>query len=194
MSNIISITKGRGNQTLLGSSQAYLTDSVLPAGLAVSYADVKDSPPLSLANKHLSLQELYPDLPEDSRMRRGMSLVERARLTLQNALIFDPTTSFFVFDQEIMRARAFLVKAFDYREIGEGYAALVNALIWAIGNRKPGSPSRRQINAIMSALDRLTNGPYMHFDTAMQVMDDLEDVDLDIEPPTLDILTAELDD
>jgi hypothetical protein len=57
MSNIISITKGRGNQTLLGSSQAYLTDSVLPAGLAVSYADVKDSPPLSLANKHLSLQE-----------------------------------------------------------------------------------------------------------------------------------------
>ena len=34
----------------------------------------------------------------------------------------------------------------------------------------------------------------MHFDTAMQIMDDLEDADLDIEPQTLDILTAELDD
>jgi hypothetical protein len=127
-------------------------------------------------------------------MLKGLSLIERARTTLQNALLFDPSTSFFVFDQEIMRSRALLVKAFEYRDIGEGYAAVVNALIWGLVNRKPNSPSRRQISVISTALDRLTNGPYMHFDTAMQVMDDLEDADIEIEPPTLDLLTAELDD
>jgi hypothetical protein len=192
--NVILIDKRRGNQTPLESSHAYSTDSALPASLSVSYADIYNAPPLRPANKVLSLQQLYPELSEDSRMLRALNLIERARKTLQGALIFDPSTSFFVFDQEIMRSRALLVKAFEYRDIGEGYAALINALIWALGNRKPNSPSRRQTSVMSAALDRLTNGPYMQFDTAMQVMDELEDADLDIEPPTLDILTAELDD
>lgn len=191
--NVISIDKGRSNQTPLGSSLPYLSDSAVPAGLRVSYADASDVPPLGHATKFLSLQQLYPDLSEESRMLKGLSLIERARVTLQKALIFDPSDNFFVFDQEVMKSRALLVKAFEYRDIGEGYAALVNALIWALGNRKPNTPSRRQINVISAAIDRLTNGPYIHFDTAMQVMDDLEDADLDIEPPTLDVLTAELD-
>jgi len=192
--NVISISKGRSSQTPVETSQAYLSDSVVPASLKVSYAEVYDAPPPGPGMKSLSLQQLYPDLPEGSRMLKGLGLIERARVTLQNALAFDPLSSFFVFDQEIMRSRALLVKAFEYRDIGEGYAALVNALIWALANRKPNSPSRRQINVISAAVDRLTNGPYMHFDTAMQIMDDLEDADLDIEPPILDVLTEELDD
>jgi len=109
------------------------------------------------------------------------------------ALNFDPTTDFFQFDQEIMRARAIFLKAFMYRDIGEGYAALVNAVIWALANRKHGSPSRRQINVISSSMERLISGPYLHFDTSMQIMDDLEEADLDIEPLSLDMLTEEFD-
>jgi hypothetical protein len=127
-------------------------------------------------------------------MLKGLNLIERARVCLQNALKFDPSTEFFLFDQEVMKTRALLVKAFQYRNIGDGYAALVNAIIWALANRKPSQPSKRQISVISASLDRLTNGPYMHFDTAMQVMDEMEEADLDIEPPSLDILTAEFDD
>jgi hypothetical protein len=92
-----------------------------------------------------------------------------------------------------MRARAILLKAFVYRDIGEGYAAVVNAVIWALANRKPGLPSRRQINVILTSMGRLISGPYIHFDTSMQILDDLEEADLDIEPPSLDILIEGFD-
>jgi hypothetical protein len=192
--NVISIATGRGSQTPLGSSQPYTTDSAAPATLRILYAEVPDSLPAETHGRTLSPQQLYPEHFDDSRLLKALNLIERARVDLQNALSLDSSNDFFSFDQEIMRVRALLVKAFRYREIGEGYAALINAIIWALANRKPSSPSKRQINVISTSLDRLAKGPYMHFDTAMQVMDELEDADLSIEPPTLDILTAELDD
>ncbi|MGD0787115.1 MAG: hypothetical protein ABR898_03955 [Terracidiphilus sp.] len=193
-SNVVSIDKRRDNQTSLDSPQPYPTDSAVPATLLVLYAEVPSSHPPETTGRILSAQQLYLDHTDDSRLLRALNLVERARLSLQDALSFDPSNDFVSFDQEIMKTRALLLKAFRYREIGEGYAALVNAVIWALANRKPGSPSRRQVNVIATSLDRLTNGPYMHFDTSMQIMDDLEEAGLDIEPPSLDILTAELDD
>ena len=99
--NVVSIDQGRGNQTPVGSSQAYLSGSAAPASLKVSYAEHYDAPPTEPSKKSLSLQQLYPDLPEDSRMMKGLNLIERARATLQNALIFDPSANFFSFDQEI---------------------------------------------------------------------------------------------
>jgi hypothetical protein len=192
--NVVSINKGRDNLTPQGSSQPYVAGSAIRATFTASYNDVPDTHSAPSSDKVLNLQQLYPESSEDSRMLKGLNLIERARLNLRTSLDIDPVTSFFVFDQEIMKTRALLVKAFQFREIGEGYAALVNAVIWALGNREKASPSRRQINVISNSLDRLINGPYMHFDTAMQIMDELEDADLNIEPASLDLLTAELND
>jgi hypothetical protein len=158
------------------------------ATLPVAFAQVSDTLPAKLSGAPLSLQQLYPSQTDDSRQFKALNLLERARVTLLDALNFDPSANFLQFDQEIMRARAILLKAFMYRDIGDGYAAVVNAVIWALANRKSGSPSRRQINVISASMERLISGPYIHFDTSMQILDDLEGADLDIEPPSLDIL------
>jgi hypothetical protein len=192
--NVIAIEKGRGNQTPLGGVSAYSSSGAAPATLPVVYAEVPDSHRTETRGVNLSPRDLYPEFLDDSRLLKALGLIERIRLILQGALSLDPSDDFFSFDQEVMKARALLEKVFRYREIGEGFAALINANIWALANRSPGSPSKRQINTILASLDRLANGPYMHFDTAMQVMDDLEGADLDIEPPSLDILISELDD
>jgi hypothetical protein len=120
--------------------------------------------------------------------------VERASLSLQNALTLDPATEFISFDLEIMTARSLLLNAFRYRDIGDGYAAIINAVVWALSNRGPKALSRRQINVIVNSLERISKGPFLHFDTSMQVLDELEEADLNIEPPSLDLLTADLDD
>jgi len=190
--NLISIAGGRSNQTFVGSS---LPQVIMGAAVATlsAVSQVSETQPPESSGTPLSLQQLYPSQTDDSRQFKALNLIERARVTLLEALIFDPSVNFLQFDQEIMRARAILVKAFMYRDIGDGYAAVVNAVIWALANRVPGSPSRRQINVISTSMERLISGPYIHFDTSMQILDDLEEADLDIEPPSLDILIEGFD-
>jgi hypothetical protein len=186
--NVISIDEGRGSQTFVGSLRPQVIMGAAAAALPAVFAHVSDTPPLGASGVPLSVQQLYPEQTDDSRQLKALNLLERARITLLDALNFDPSGNFLQFDQEIMRARAILLRAFMYRDIGEGYAAVVNAVIWALANRKPGLPSRRQINVISASMERLISGPYIHFDTSMQILDDLEEADLDIEPPSLDIL------
>jgi hypothetical protein len=192
--NLISIDDGRGNQTFVGSPRPQVVMGAAAATLPVVFAQISDTLPPEPSGAPLSLQQLYPSQTYDSRQFKALNLIERARVTLVDALNFDPSANFLQFDQEIMRARAILLKAFMYRDIGEGYAAVVNAVIWALANRKPGLPSRRQINVISKSMQRLISGPYIHFDTSMQILDDLEGADLDIEPPSLDILIEGFDD
>jgi hypothetical protein len=191
--NLISIDEGRGNQTFVGSFRPQVIMGAAAATLPVGFAQVSDALPPEPSGAPLSLQQLYPSQTDDSRQFKALNLIERARVALLDALNFDPSANFLQFDQEIMRARAVLLKAFMYRDIGDGYAAVVNAVIWALANRKPGLPSRRQISVISTSMERLISGPYIHFDTSMQILDDLEEADLDIEPPSLDILIEGFD-
>lgn len=192
--NLISIDEGRGSQTFVGSLRPQAIAGAAAPTLPVVFAQVSDTLPPEPSGAPLSLQQLYPSQTDDSRQFKALNLIERARVTLLDALNFDPSANFLQFDQEIMRARAILLKAFMYRDIGEGYASVVNAVIWALANRKPGLPSRRQINVISTSMERLICGPYIHFDTSMQILDDLEGADLDIESPSLDILIEGFDD
>lgn len=154
---------------------------------------VSDAVELSGHGPSLGPQQLYSDV-DDSLRFHVVNLLQRARSALLQALQYDPSSEFARFDQEIMVARALLVRALNCREIGAGFTAVVNAATWAIANRDAGSFSKRQISAIVEALNRVAWSPYLHFDTAMSILDALEDVDLNIESPTLELITAELDD
>lgn len=142
----------------------------------------------------LSVNQLYSALEEDSRLLKALGIIERAKADLRTALDIDPSLEFVLFDQELMTARSLLLKAFRYRELGEGYAAIVNASIWALTNRGPQVFGRRQVNVVIEALERVANGPLLHFDTAMHVLDEMEEAGLEIEPPSIDLLTDEFDD
>ena len=156
----------------------------------VALSDAADS---SVCGPSLGPQQLYSDV-DDSLRFHVVNLLQRARSALLQALQYDPSSEFTRFDQEMMIARALLVRALNCREIGAGFTAVVNAATWAIANRDAGPLSKRQINAVIEALNRVLWSPYLHFDTAMSILDALEEVDLNIESPALELITAELDD
>lgn len=142
----------------------------------------------------LKLKQLYSELGDESRLIKALSAIERAKLCLESAARIDSELNYVAFDLELMSARSLLLNAFRYRDLGDGYAAVINATIWALSNRGTHRFTRRQINVLVAALNRVSEGPYLHFDTTSQILDELEDAELDIEPPSLDLLTRDLDD
>ena len=92
-----------------------------------------------------------------------------------------------------MLARALISRSLNCREIGVGFTAVVNAVNWALANRETSSPTRKQINVMVEALNRTIWSPYMHFDTAMPILDTLEKGS-NIESPGLELITDALDD
>src|SRR5271157_2408301 len=109
---VISIDKGRGNQTPIESPRSYATTGAMAATLPAVFVRDTDTLPLESSRAPLSIQQLYPEQIDESRLLKALNLIERARECLVCALNFDPTTEFVQFDQEIMRARAIFLKAF----------------------------------------------------------------------------------
>jgi hypothetical protein len=121
-------------------------------------------------------------------------LLQEARAALTRATEFDPSAEFVPFDQQVMIARSFIGRALNCRQIGQGFTAVVNAINWALANRVGASLTKKQVVGLIGAVDRILWSPYMHFDTAMSVLDELETLGLTIESPTLELITTELDD
>ena len=192
--SVVQIDTWREDQTSFGNPAPAARIVGLPEPQPIFISRVIDAIRTEARSEQLNISQLYYELSGDSRLLKAIGTIEQARLCLLSALNGDPTANFVSFDQELMTARSFLLNAFRYREIGDGYAALINAAIWAISNRGQEVLSRRQINVLIGALDRLAKGPLLHFDSAMLVLDEMEEADLEIEPRTLDILTDDLDD
>jgi hypothetical protein len=193
-SKVVAIDSAMYNQTSFGSTESYpSSDAVQAASPFNDYPAIGSNAQPRTPTPPLSPMDLYSEQLDDSRVMKAIALIERVRVTLQGAVGLDPGLEFIEFDQAIMSARALLLNAFQYRQIGEGYASIVNATSWALANRQTGGPTRKQLNVISTTLKHLVNGPYLHFDTAMRLMDELELAELDIEPPSLDLLTSELD-
>lgn len=157
-------------------------------------ARLLDSSHSQESKAELTPRDLYADAPADSRIARALDLIERAKKVLEKARDTDRAENFFEFDEQLITAHALLKKAFRCREIGDGYAAIINALNWALANRPADSLNKRQLGSMLAALERLLHGPFIHFDSAMAIMDELETAELDIEPPALALLTSSLDD
>jgi len=86
----------------------------------------------------------------------------------------------------MMRARCHLRDLFALREIGDGFGATINAIIWGIHNKDAEVLTTRQLSLVIEVLNELRKKPLLHFDSAMKLVDQLEDSDLDTEPSTLD--------
>jgi hypothetical protein len=146
------------------------------------------------AQRSLGSRDLYPSLDlEDSFAGAALRALDEVLAHIHCAE--EPDRGYIDLDTELMKAKGVLIKAFDYREsLGDGYSGLVNAAIWALANSSVQPPSRKQLRVLSASLHRLRDRPYMHFDTAMALMDDLESEGFDIEPPALDDLLIRDDD
>lgn len=162
-------------------------------GIPIAVSPVSDSADdLPIPSRRLGAEQLYAS-EDDSYVSHVLSLLRRARVALEQAAKVDPTSTFNAFEQEMMVARAHVGRALKSREIGPGFTAVVGAINWALANRSADILTKRQINALVEALNRLLWAPYLHFDTAMLLLDSLDDAELNIESPYLAQVTSELD-
>jgi hypothetical protein len=147
------------------SSYGYGTRSVdPPASAAITASTV-----IQFTDKPLGPQQLYSEL-DDSLRSHVSSLVQEARRALDQARQIDASSEFIQFDQNIMLARSFVGRALNCRQLGQGFTAVVNGVNWALANRREVSPTKKQLSALISALDRIIWSPYLHFDSAMPIL------------------------
>jgi hypothetical protein len=142
--------------------------------------------------ERLGSKDLYPSLEQgDSVAGIALRMLDNIVSHLDRAA--ELSNTLVDMDTELMKSRILLSKAFGYRDsLGQGYAGIVNAAAWALSNSSADLPSRRQVRVLGEVLEKLRIGPYMRFDSAMKLMDELESEGFDIEPPSLDdLLVAE---
>jgi hypothetical protein len=189
MTDIVTVTHSENWATLgpptVSNAGTGSSEPVVNVGISA-----RDIGPVS--NAWLGPQQLYGDI-DDSLLSHVSQLLQQARSALRQAAQLDPSSEFAQFDQQIMIARTFIGRALNCRDIGQGFTSVVNAMNWALANRGEAALTKKQLAALLGALDRVSWSPYLHFDTAMAVLDELETVGLNIESPTLEMITAELD-
>jgi hypothetical protein len=141
--------------------------------------------------KQLGSKDLYPLLERgDSVAGTALRMLDSITGHIKRAA--ELSNTLVDIDTELMKSRILLSKAFGYRDsLGEGYAGIVNAAAWALANASADLPSRRQIRVLGEVLEKLRSLPYMRFDSAMKLMDQLESEGFDIEPPSLDDLLVD---
>ncbi len=137
----------------------------------------------------LGPNELYSGLEaEDGRVIQALRLLKECREQVREASLIDAKSDFIGYDENMMRALGTLRKLFALREIGDGFAATINALIWALQERESDPLTARQFSTVIEVVDQLRRRPKLHFDSSMKLMDQLEDSELDTEPPIFDVL------
>ncbi|MGA3133430.1 MAG: hypothetical protein ABSD59_21765 [Terracidiphilus sp.] len=143
-----------------------------------------------LGSNILSPAELYPNLEaEDGRVIQALYLLKQCCEFLGCAIQIDPRSDFISYDERMMRVRQLLRRLYALREIGDGFGATINAVIWGLRRKESEALTTRQLSTVVEVLSQLRKRPILHFDSAMALLDQLEDAELDVDPPFIELLT-----
>ncbi len=89
--------------------------------------------------------------------------------------------------------QAVLPELFCCRSIGDGFAAIINAVFHGLKNSKSDAVSEKQIQQIRLVLQRIRIEPFIDFQRATEQILKLEDVGFTVEPEEFPALADLLD-
>lgn len=127
---------------------------------------------------------------DDAAIFQGIQLLTRCTGILLAAQQINPEEDYIGFDENMMQLRATLRGLFALRTLGDGFASVVNAVLWSLKNKDTETLDKKQLSSILEAVSELKRKPLMHFDTAMSIVDQLEETGLIVEPSMLDELVS----
>jgi hypothetical protein len=94
-------------------------------------------------------------------------------------------------DHYVHAVQVLLPDLFRCRTVGDGFAATINALEIALVNQHGEPLSEREISSSLRALKELRLHPFLSFDSAQQLIEELEKTGLLVDPASLgDLLDA----
>jgi hypothetical protein len=141
----------------------------------------------------IPIDVLYP--PADSSrpaLVKALRLLAESVATLEHARDALAANDHLQSDHDTQRVEALLPELFRCRTIGDGYAAIINALEIACINRRGDPLTAKQIFTFLRVLKGLRSHPFVSFDLAQQSLQELEQAGLCVDPVTLgDLLDDE---
>ena len=155
-----------------------------PAGGASAAGRVSLEPEAPIRKASIVASDLYWDLDSLSpALARGMHLLAQAlRCTSEGVQALaqeDPITA----DLQVQSLRPLLRKLFMCRQIGDGFAAVVDALISSFDNNHGLPLTHQRFMGVQQVLVKLRDEPFLAFSAATGVIEELERVGFSTEPP-----------
>lgn len=141
----------------------------------------------------IPINALYPDLDGATGvLRSALRLTESALALVEESAALrwsDPVGS----DDRMNRLVPVLLELFCWRELGEGFAVVVNGLLCGVKNQVADTWNGPQLKAVHDVIYALRSEPYLDFDKAIRHVEQLEASGLTPEPRELEILADWLD-
>ena len=120
-------------------------------------------------------------------LAEAIALLDQARASLSNQNVIDA-------DRYVQRFQVLLPDLFKKRNIGDGYALVINSLHFAFVNQHGRPLEFEQLTTVWRIMKELRNAPFLSFQLALSYVSELENCQLQVDPPVLADLIEELGD
>jgi hypothetical protein len=137
----------------------------------------------------VAFEKIYPESQLLSRpVAIAHAVLEDAIKRVESALNAVNEGDELVGDDELHHVVADLRELFCSREIGEGFASVVNAALSGLENLNGDPASNRQLSSLLRRLRRIQIEPFLSTAVAFKEIDDLEAAGFNVEPPGMKVL------
>ena len=183
--NVLQFTTTSGNRNVRRKFSENTTEAAINVGVgfASTAAAVATSP------SELSVEELYPEMsairPE---IVIATGLLDSGLADLNNALALSNENQTILADDAIQRFEATLPELFACRVVGDGFAAVTNALVHGLDNRQGELLSAKQIQTLRTVVTNLRKQPFLSFDDAIDSVMEMESAGFIVEPQGFEAL------
>lgn len=134
----------------------------------------------------IPIDVLYPATESNrTELIRALQLLAEAVPALEHARDALRSNDLIRSDHHVHSIQLLLPQLFRCRAIGDGFAAVVNALEIAFVNQGGQPLTEKQIVTVLRTLKELRSRPFVPFDLAQQSIEELEKVGLGVDPVTL---------
>ncbi len=158
--------------------------SATPDTKIIRESEAPESP-----SEQIPTEELYPSIENVSAdlnaATRLLSLcLENADQAIQAHREQDSIEA----DDALQRLQGILPELFCCRTLGDGFGIIVNGLMCAFQNLRGAPLTRTQTEKVRQILVKLRSEPFLSVDNAVEALQDLEQLELVIEPPEFSYL------
>lgn len=116
-------------------------------------------------------------------LETGLRLLADALVYLRDAIVSHDEHNVIAADDAILKLQALLPELFCCRTLGDGFGAVINAIISSIQGLQGQPLTREQILVIANVLRRVRSEPFIGFEAATEEIMKLEEKILSVDPP-----------
>jgi len=158
------------------------SEDVLPGtdtSLALKISPKESEP----SGKFIKTNKLYPLGGTSPHIATTFSLLDEVVEKLDEAIEATENGDTIGSDNSILHIQSILPELFCCRSIGEGFAAIINAVYHGINNHGPNTLfSEPQLVTLRVVMNKLSEQPFMQFDEGLDLIMKLEDNGFEVEP------------